>query len=94
MGIIMPINFKTYTDLWIKAVNDKETQGLSQVLSDDFVWQSTIRRLKAYYENNEVMVGIHTVKEPNEPDSSVMFIAKIKDGKVVSHHHLREFDRK
>ena len=49
---------------------------------------------KAYYENNEVMVGIHTVKEPNEPDSSVMFIAKIKDGKVVSHHHLREFDRK
>ena len=40
------------------------------------------------------MVGIHTVKEPKEPDSSVMFIAKIKDGKVVSHHHLREFDRK
>ena len=33
----MPINFKTYTDLWIKAVNDKKTEGLSQVLSDDFV---------------------------------------------------------
>ena len=111
----MPINFKTYTDLWIKAVNDKKTEGLSQVLSDDFVWsnermnyvankQETIdwckntnltgAPFKAYYENNEVMVGIHTVKEPNEPDSSVMFIAKIKDGKVVSHHHLREFDRK
>ena len=47
----------------------------------------------AYYENDEVMVGIHTAKEPNEPDSSVMFIAKIKDGKVVSHHYIREFDR-
>ena len=111
----MPINFKTYTDLWIKAVNDKKTEGLSQVLSDDFVWsnerlnyvankQETIDWCKntnltgadftAYYENDEVMVGIHTAKEPNEPDSSVMFIAKIKDGKVVSHHHLREFDRK
>ena len=40
MGIIMPINFKTYTDLWIKAVNDKKTEGLSQVLSDDFVWSN------------------------------------------------------
>ena len=111
----MSINFKTYTDLWIKAVNEKETQGLSQVLSDDFVWsnerfnfvankQETIdwckntnligADFKAYYENDEVMVGIHTAKEPNEPDSSVMFIAKIKDGKVVSHHYIREFDRK
>ena len=110
----MPINFKTYSDLWIKAVNDKETQGLSQVLSDDFVWsnerfnfvenkQETIDWCKntnligvdfaAYYENDEVMVGIHTAKEPNEADSSVMFIANIKDGKVVSHHYIREFDR-
>ena len=48
----------------------------------------------ANYENDEIMVGIHTAKEPNEPDSSVMFIAKIKDGKVVSHHYIREFDRK
>ena len=47
----------------------------------------------AYYENDEVMVGIHPCKEPNKADSSVMFIAKIKDSKVVSHHHLREFDR-
>ena len=39
------------------------------------------------------MVGIHTAKEPNEADSSVMFIAKINDGKVVSHHYIREFDR-
>ena len=36
----MPINFKTYSDLWINAVNDKDTQGLSQVLSDDFVWSN------------------------------------------------------
>ena len=28
------MNFKTYSDLWIKAVNDKETEGLSKVLSD------------------------------------------------------------
>ena len=110
----MPINFKTYSDLWMKAVNDKETEGLSEVLSDDFVWsnerynyvakkQETIDWCKstnligidftAYYENDEVMVGIHTAKEPNEADSSVMFIAKINDGKVVSHHYIREFDR-
>ena len=110
----MPINFKTYTDLWLKAANDKETQGLSQVLSDDFVWsnerlnfvankQETIDWRKntnltgadftAYYENDEVMVGIHTAKEPNEAESSVMFIAKIKDDKIVSHHYIREFDR-
>ena len=34
------MNFKTYSDLWIKAVNDKETEGLSEVLSDDFVWSN------------------------------------------------------
>jgi hypothetical protein len=39
------------------------------------------------------MVGIHTAIEPNVADSSVMFIAKIKDGKVISHHYIREFDR-
>ena len=110
----MPINFKTYSDLWLKAVNDKETEGLSEVLSYDFFWsnerynyvankQETIDWCKstnligidftAYYENDEVMVGIHTAKEPNEADSSVMFIAKINDGKVVSHHYIREFDR-
>ena len=110
----MPINFKTYSDLWVKAVNDKETQGLSKALSDDFVWsnkrfnyvankQETIDWCKntnltgadvtAYYENDEVMAGIHIAKEQNELDSSVMFIVKIKDGKVVSHHYIREFDR-
>ena len=36
----MSINFKTYSDLWISAVNDKNTQGLSQALSDDFVWSN------------------------------------------------------
>ena len=46
-----------------------------------------------YYENNEVLVGIHDVIEPNTPDSSVMFIAKIIDGKIVSHQYLREFER-
>ena len=110
----MSINFKTYTDLWIKAVNEKETQGLSQVLSDDFIWsnerfnfvankQETTdwckntnligANFKAYYENDEVMLGIHTAREPNVAESSVMFIAKIKDGKIVSHHYLREFQR-
>ena len=47
----------------------------------------------SYYENDEVMVGIHTAREPNVAESSVMFIAKIKDGKIVSHHYLREFQR-
>jgi len=110
----MSINFKTYSDLWIKAVNDKETEGLSEILSDDFVWsndrfnwvvnkQDTIDWCKstnligidfsAYYENDEVMVGIHTAREPNVAESSVMFIAKIKNGKIVSHHYLREFNR-
>ena len=110
----MSINFKAYSDLWIKAVNDKETEGLSEVLSDDFVWendrfnwvvnkQDTIDWCMStdligidfcsYYENDEVLVGIHTAIEPNVADSSVMFIAKIKDGEVVSHHYIREFDR-
>ena len=110
----MSINFKTYSDLWIKAVNDKETEGLSEVLSDDFVWsndrfnwvvnkQGTIDwctdtnligvDFSAYYENDEVLVGIHTAREPNVAESSVMFIAKIKDDKIVSHHYIREFDR-
>ena len=47
----MPINFKTYTDLWIKAVNDKKTEGLSQVLSDDFVWSN--ERLKGVANKQE-----------------------------------------
>jgi|TARA_B100001105_G_scaffold126383_1_gene101253 hypothetical protein len=110
----MSINFTTYSDLWINAVNDKETEGLSQILSDDFVWvndrfnwvankQETIDWCKstdligidftAYYENDEIMVGIHTAIEPKVADSSVMFIAKIIDSKVVSHHYIREYDR-
>jgi len=39
------------------------------------------------------MVGIHTATEPNVAESSVMFIVKIKGGKVVSHHYIREYDR-
>ena len=46
-----------------------------------------------YYENEEVIVGTHNVIEPGAPDSSVMFIAKIEDNRVVSHQHLREFER-
>ena len=108
------MNFKTYSDLWIKAVNDKETKGLSDALSDDFVWcndrlnwaankQETIDwcssteligvDFTAYYENDEVMVGIHTAIEPDAAESSVMFIAKMKDGQVISHHYIREHDR-
>ena len=110
----MSINFKTYSDLWIKAVNDRETEGLSEILSDDFVWsndrfkwvvdkQDTIDWCKstnligidfsAYHENDEVLVGIHTAIEPDVAESSVMFIAKIKNNRIVSHHYLREFNR-
>ena len=110
----MSINFKTYSDSWMKAINDKNTNSMSDVLSDDFVWvndrfnwkldkQGTIdwcndTNFKAVdfsccYENDEVLVGIHNVIEPNASDSSVIFIAKIKDGKIVSHQYLREFDR-
>lgn len=110
----MPVNFQTYMTSWAKAVNDKTTSMLSDLLADDFVWvndrldlkfdkQETLAWCKdtpykagdfsCYYENNEVLVGIHDVIEPNTPDSSVMFIAKIIDGKIVSHHYLREFER-
>ena len=34
----MSINFKTYSDSWMKAINDKNTNSMSDVLSDDFVW--------------------------------------------------------
>ena len=37
---------------------------------------------KAYSENDEVIVGTHNVIEPNALDSTVMFIAKIEDGKL------------
>ena len=49
----MPINFKTYSDLWIKAVNDKETQGLPQVFSDDFVWSN--ERFKFVASKQEII---------------------------------------
>ena len=45
------------------------------------------------YENNEVIVGTHNVDEPDASDSSVLFIAKIKDNQIISHQYLREFDR-
>ena len=45
------------------------------------------------YENDEVIVGTHNVIEPNALDSTVMFIAKIEDGKIISHQYLREFQR-
>ena len=46
-----------------------------------------------YYENEEVIVAIHNVIEPGAPNSSVMFITKNKDNKVISHQYLREFER-
>ena len=38
METIMSMNFKTYSDSWIKAVNDKDTNSMSDVLSNDFTW--------------------------------------------------------
>jgi hypothetical protein len=98
----------------MKAVNDKNTEGMLDNLSDDFVWANdrfnwkldkqgtidwcndtnfTATDFSCYYENDEVLVGTHNVIEPDASDSSVIFIAKIKDGKIVSHQYLREFDR-
>lgn len=34
----MLVNFQTYMASWIKAVNDKNTTPMSDLLSDDFVW--------------------------------------------------------
>ncbi|MDP6164417.1 MAG: hypothetical protein QGF84_07945 [Candidatus Thioglobus sp.] len=108
------MNLKTYSEAWLKAVNDKESSMMQDALSDEFVWSNdrfnwntnkketiswcldtnfTAVDFSCYYENEEVIVGTHNVIEPGAPDSSVMFIAKIKDNKVVSHQHLREFDR-
>ena len=53
----------------------------------------TAHDFSCFYENDEVLVGTHNVVEPNTPDSSVIFIAKIKDKKIVSHQYLREFQR-
>jgi len=114
MEIKMSINFKTYSDSWIKAVNDKDTNSMTDVLSSDFTWvndrfnfeldkKETLDWCKdtnfkavdflCCYENEEVIVGTHNVIEPNATDSTVMFIAKIEDGKIVSHQYLREFQR-
>lgn len=114
METIMSMNFKTYSDSWIKAVNDKDTNSMSDVLSNDFIWvndrfnfkldkKETIDWCKdtnfqavdflCCYENDEVIVGTHNVIEPNALDSTVMFIAKIEDGKIISHQYIREFQR-
>ena len=53
----------------------------------------TMVDFSCYYENEELIVGSHNVIEPGAPNSSVMFIAKIKDNKVISHQYLREFER-
>ena len=45
------------------------------------------------YENDEVIVGIHIVKDPESPDSSVLFVAKVKNNQIISHQYLREFNR-
>ena len=34
----MSVNFKTYSDSWIKAVNDKDVNSMSDVLSNGFIW--------------------------------------------------------
>ena len=108
------MNFITYSEAWIKSVNDKDISMMQDVLSDDFVWSNdrfnwntnkketidwcldtnfTAVDFSCYYENEEVIVGTHNVIEPGAPDSSVMFIAKIEDNRVVSHQQLREFER-
>ena len=108
------MNFITYSEAWIKSVNDKDSSMMQDVLSDDFVWSNdrfnwntnkketidwcldtnfTAVDFSCYYENDEVIVGTHNVIEPGAPESSVMFIAKIEDNRVVSHQHLREFER-
>ena len=33
------MNFKTYSEAWLKAVNDKEISMMHDALSDEFVWQ-------------------------------------------------------
>ena len=45
------------------------------------------------YENSEVIVGTHNAVEPDAPDSSILFIAKIKDKQIISHQYLREFEK-
>ena len=37
----MSMNFKTYSDSWINAVNDKDANSISDVLSNDFTWVFT-----------------------------------------------------
>jgi len=39
------------------------------------------------------LVGIHIAIELDVAESSVIFIAKIKDDEIVSHHYLLELNR-
>ena len=32
------MNFKTYSDAWLEAVNDKHTSKMTKTLSDKFIW--------------------------------------------------------
>ena len=81
-----PVTTGTYARSTTTVTVTQTAHGLTtgQVIGIDFT---------AYYENDEVMVGIHTAIEPDVAESSVMFIAKMKDGQVISHHYIREYDR-
>ena len=87
MQDVLSDDFVWSNDRFNWNTNKKET--IDWCLDTNF----TAVDFSCYYENDEVIVGTHNVIEPGAPDSSVMFIAKIEDNRVVSHQQLREFER-
>ena len=111
----MALGYESYMTHWIKACKDKDLEGLSSLLADDFVWSNmftdfeegrngTLEWCKEtdlcpgfgelLYQNDEVLVATHSVDDPSDVPSNVMFIAKFDSNNMVkSHHHIRDFDR-
>ena len=87
MQDVLSDDFVWSNDRFNWNTNKKET--IDWCLDTNF----TAVDFSCYYENDEVIVGTHNVIEPGAPESSVMFIAKIEDNRVVSHQQLREFER-
>ena len=73
------------------------TDGTSMSKVETLNWVSNtkfrIDDFNTLYENNEVLVGLHSVSEPDHSLSQVMFFAQMKDRKISFWRVHRAFPR-
>ena len=73
------------------------TDGTSMSKEETLNWVANTKfrsdDFNTLYENDEVLVGLHSVSEPDHLLSQVMFFAQMKDGKISFWKVLRVFPR-